>query len=93
MPLDGLHYKDSGLRLARRGGPMPLAIPDQQEVARETSKTLFPKNWASHLLRGGECQVVRIGKKSLNWWWLKDKEKSLRKWNKRKSMDWSENFR
>ena len=38
--------------------PMPLAIPAQQEVARETSMPLFPKNWAwaswaSHLLRGG----------------------------------------
>ena len=25
----------------------------QQEVARKTSTPLFPKNWASHLLRGG----------------------------------------
>ena len=31
---------------------MPLAIPDQQEVARETLTPLFTKNWASHLLRG-----------------------------------------
>ena len=43
-----------GLRLARGGGPRPLAIPVQQEVARKTSMPLFPKNWASHLLRG-EC--------------------------------------
>ena len=52
---------------------MPLAIPVQQEVARKTSIALFPKNWASHLLRG-ECQVVRIGKKSPEWRWLEDKE-------------------
>ena len=46
---------------------MPLTIPVQQEVARETSTPLFPKNWASHLFRG-ECYVVRIGeKKSPNW--------------------------
>ena len=38
---------------SKRGGPMPLATPVQQEVARETSTPLFPKNWASHLLRGG----------------------------------------
>ena len=40
-----------GLRLARGGGPKPLAIPAQQEVARGTLITLFPKNWAFHLLR------------------------------------------
>ena len=39
-------------------------IPAQQEVARETAIPLFPKNWVSHLLRG-ECQAVRIGKRSL----------------------------
>ena len=38
----------------KRGGPMPLALPVQQEVAGETSIPLFPKNWASHLLRR-EC--------------------------------------
>ena len=32
-----------GLRLAKGGGPKPLAIPVQQEVARETSMSLFPK--------------------------------------------------
>ena len=31
---------------------MPLAVLVQQEVARETSLPLLPKNWASHLLRG-----------------------------------------
>ena len=56
---------------------MPLAIPVQQEVARETSTPLIPKNWASHLLRG-ECYVVRIGKKSPNWQWLKDLEGKAR---------------
>ena len=44
-PLDGHCY---------RGGPIPLAVPVQQEVARKTSMPLFPKNGASHLLRG-EC--------------------------------------
>ena len=48
------------LRLARGGGPIPVVIPVQQEVARKTSIPLFPKHWASHLLRG-ECSVVRIG--------------------------------
>ena len=51
------------MRLARGGGPIPLAVPVQQEVARKTSTPLFPKNWASHLLRE-ECQVGRIGKES-----------------------------
>ena len=51
-PLDGHHYKDSE---ASGGGPMSLAIPAQLQVARETSVPLFPKNWASHLLRGGCC--------------------------------------
>ena len=52
-PLDEHHYKDSE---ASRGGPMSLAIPTQQQVARETSMLLFPKNWASHLLGwGGGC--------------------------------------
>ena len=51
-PLDGHCYKDLGLRPARGGGPIPLAVPVQQEVARETLKPLFPKNWASHLFRG-----------------------------------------
>ena len=64
---------------------MPLSIPGQQEVARKTSTPLFPKNWASHLLRG-ECSVVRIGKRSPKWWWLKDKEgKSPRKQNRQRS--------
>ena len=40
------------LKTIKTGRPMPLAIPAQQEVARETSISLFPKNWASHLLRG-----------------------------------------
>ena len=31
---------------------MPLAVPVQQEVARKTLMPLFPKNWASCLLRG-----------------------------------------
>ena len=72
---------------------MPLAIPVQQEVSRKTSTPLFPKNWASHLLRG-ECQVVRIGKWNPEWWWLKDKEgKSLQKQNKGRSEDQSEDLR
>ena len=61
----------------RGGGPMPLTIPAQQEVARETSTPLLPENWASHLLRGGG-EVVRIGKRSPKWWWLKDKERGKR---------------
>ena len=62
------------LETSKRGSPMPLADPDQQEVARETSVPLIPKNWASHLLRG-VFQVVRIGKRSLKWWWQKDKQR------------------
>ena len=72
---------------------MPLAIPAQQEVARETSIPLLPKNWASHLQRW-ECQVVRIGKKSPQWQLLKDKvRKSLQKQNIRKAEDQSETLR
>ena len=43
---------------------MPLALPAQQEIARETSMALRLKNQASHLLRG-ECYVVRLGKREL----------------------------
>ena len=56
---------------------MPLTVPVQQEVARETLTPLFPKNWASHLL-WGEGEVVRIGKKSPKWRWLKDLEGKAR---------------
>ena len=42
------------LETSKREGPVPLANPVQQEVARKTSMPLFPKNWASHLFRG-EC--------------------------------------
>ena len=81
------------LRLASGGGSIPLTIPVQQEVARETSMSLFLKNWASHLLRG-ECQVARIGKRNPKWQWLKDKEgKSPLKQNKGRSEDQSENLR
>ena len=81
------------LRLPRGGDPMPLTIPAQKEVARETAIPLFPKNWVSHLLRG-ECQAVRIGKRSLKQQWLNDKErKSPQKQNKRKSTDGNENIR
>ena len=50
-------YMDTAIRTLRletskRGRPNALAIPVQQEVARKTSTPLFPKNWASHLLRG-----------------------------------------
>ena len=31
------------LETSKRGGPMPLAILVQQEVARETSKPIFPR--------------------------------------------------
>ena len=72
---------------------MPLVIPVQQKAARKTLMTLFPKNGASHLLRG-EFQVVRTGKRSLEWWWLKDKEgKSWQKQNKGRSEDQSEDLR
>ena len=36
---------------------MPLAISAEQEVARETSTPLFPKNWASHLEGGNVRQL------------------------------------
>ena len=62
------------LRLPRGGDPMPLTIPAQQEVARETSTPLFPKNWVSHLWRG-ECQAAGIGKRSPKQQRLKDKER------------------
>ena len=56
------------MRLARGGGTIPLAAPVQQEVPRKTSTPLFPKNWASHLLRG-ECSVGRTGERSPKWRW------------------------
>ena len=72
---------------------MPLTVPVQQEVVRDTLMPLFPKNWASQLLRG-KGEVVRIGKRSPKWWWLKDKEgKSPQKQNKGRSKDWSEDLR
>ena len=76
-PLMGTAIRTLRPEATKRGKPKPFAIPVQQEVARKTLTTLFPKNWASHLLRG-ECQVVRIGKRSPEWRWLKDKKgKSL----------------
>ena len=66
------------MRLARGGGPIPLAAPVQQEVARKTATPLFPKNWASHLLRG-ECQVGRTGKRSPKWWWPQKRQGKARK--------------
>ena len=72
---------------------MPVTVPVQQEVARKTLMPLFPKNWASHLLKG-ECQIVRTGKRSPEWQWLKDKEgKSLQKQNKGRSKDQSDDLR
>ena len=72
---------------------MPLTIPVQQEVARKISMPLLPNNWASHLLMWG-CKVVRIGKMSPEWQWLKDKEgKSPPKWSKGRSEDQSEGLR
>ena len=69
------------------------AVPVQWEVARKSPTLLFPKNWASHLLKG-ECQVVRIGKRSPEWQWLKDKEgKSPQKQNKGRSKGQSEDLR
>ena len=42
---------------------MPLAVPVQQEVARETLMPLFPKNWATHLLKGGgDVRYLEYGK-------------------------------
>ena len=38
------------LEIARWGGPMPPAIPVQQEVDRENLMPLFPKNWASRII-------------------------------------------
>ena len=52
---------------------MPLAVPVQQEITRETLTSLFLKNCASYLL-SGECWIVRIRKRSPEWQWLKDKE-------------------
>ena len=37
---------------SKRQRPNALAIPVQQEVARKTSASLFPKSWAFPLLRG-----------------------------------------
>ena len=38
---------------------MPLPVPVQPEVDKETSVHLFPKNWASHLWRGILCSWNR----------------------------------
>ena len=61
------------LETSKRGRLNAPTILVHQEVARETSMPLFLKNQASHLLRG-ECQVVRIGKRSPKWQWLKTKK-------------------
>ena len=49
-PLMDITIKILRLETSKRGGPMPLAVAAQQEVARETSTPLFPKNWATRLL-------------------------------------------
>ena len=47
---------------SKRGRPNALAVPVQQEVARETLMPLFPKNWATHLLKGGDVRYLEYGK-------------------------------
>ena len=44
-------YKDS--ETSKRAGPMPLTIPVQQEVARETLDTPIPKELGLPSLKGG----------------------------------------
>ena len=73
-PLDGHCYKDSEARDQQEGGnqcPLPSQLSRKYP---ETSMPLFPNNWACHLLRE-ECQILRIGKRSPKWQWLKDKER------------------
>ena len=62
------------LETSKRGRPNAPRCPSSAGSSQRDRGTPLPKNWASHLLRG-ECQVVRIGKRSLKWQWLKDKER------------------
>ena len=49
------------LETSKKGGPIPLTIPAHQEVARETSMPLFPKNWVTCFLRG-DVRLLEQGK-------------------------------
>ena len=69
--------------------PQPSQLSRKQP---ERPQHPIPKELSLPILRG-ERWVVRIGKRSPKWWWLKDKGKSLQKRNKGKSTDRSENFR
>ena len=51
-PLHGHSMRTLRPETNKRGRPNTPRHPVQQEVARKTSTPLFPKNWASHLLRG-----------------------------------------
>ena len=51
------------LETSKRGRPNAPCCPSSAGSSQRDLDAPFPKNWASHLLRG-ECQVVRIGKRS-----------------------------
>ena len=73
-PLDVHSYKNSQARDQQEGEaqwPSPSQFSRKQP---ENLTPLFPKIWPFHLLKE-EYLVVRIGKRSPKWWWLKDKER------------------
>ena len=62
------------LETSKRGRPNAPRCPSSAGSSQRDRGTPLPQNWASDLLRG-VGKVVRIGKRSLKWQWLKDKER------------------
>ena len=63
------------LETSKRRRPKAPCHPSSAGSSQRGLDTLTSKELGHHLLRG-ECQVIRIGKRSLKWWWLKDKERA-----------------
>ena len=81
------------LETSKRGRSNAPGRPSLAGSSQTDFDVPIPKELGLPSLKG-ECQIVRIGKRSPKWQWLKEKEgKSLLKWNKGRSEDRSENLR
>ena len=81
------------LETSKKERPSALHHPSSAGSSQRELDAPIPKELGLPSLKG-ECQIVRIGKRSPKWQWLKEKEgKSLLKWNKGRSEDRSENLR
>ena len=82
------------LDISKRGSPIAPRHPRSAGSSQRHLDAHINKELGLLPSLSGECQVVRIGKRSPKQQWLKDKEeKSLQKQNKRRSKDQTENLR